>query len=198
MAGILAAFWGVLLGFPVLRSAAADYLAIVTLAFGRDHPSRHHQLAKPDRRPQRRQQHPAAVFLWHSDSPRAMTALQPNSASSFRRPIAIVFLFYIILALALLTNWVTIRLRRLPIGRAWEALREDEVACRALGINNHHDKADGIRHRRHVRRFRRRLLRDTTRLHQPRILHLQESALVLAIVVLGWHGLTASASRSRR
>ena len=47
----------------------------------------------------------------------------------------IVFLFYIILALALLTNWVTIRLRRLPIGRAWEALREDEVACRALGIN---------------------------------------------------------------
>src|SRR5207237_8367581 len=47
----------------------------------------------------------------------------------------IVFLFYLILALALLTNWVTIRLRRLPIGRAWEALREDEVACRALGIN---------------------------------------------------------------
>jgi len=46
-----------------------------------------------------------------------------------------VFLFYLILALALLTNWVTIRLRRLPIGRAWEALREDEVACRALGIN---------------------------------------------------------------
>src|SRR5205807_6307125 len=47
----------------------------------------------------------------------------------------IVFLFYVILAMALLTNWVTIRLRRLPIGRAWEALREDEVACRALGIN---------------------------------------------------------------
>ncbi len=44
----------------------------------------------------------------------------------------IVFLFYLIAALALLTNWVTIRLRRLPIGRAWEALREDEVACRAL------------------------------------------------------------------
>ncbi len=47
----------------------------------------------------------------------------------------IVFTFYVILALALLTNWVTIRLRRLPIGRAWEALREDEIACRALGIN---------------------------------------------------------------
>ena len=39
-----------------------------------------------------------------------------------------VFLFYLILALALLTNWVTIQLRRLPIGRAWEALREDGQA----------------------------------------------------------------------
>ena len=47
----------------------------------------------------------------------------------------VVFLFYLILALALLTNWVTIRLRRLPIGRAWEAMREDEIACRSLGIN---------------------------------------------------------------
>ena len=40
-----------------------------------------------------------------------------------------------ILALALITAWVTLRLRRLPIGRAWEALREDEIACRSLGIN---------------------------------------------------------------
>ena len=40
-----------------------------------------------------------------------------------------------ILVLALLTALITIRLRRLPIGRAWEALREDEIACRALGIN---------------------------------------------------------------
>ncbi len=47
----------------------------------------------------------------------------------------IVFLYYVILALALLTNLVTLRLRRLPIGRAWEAMREDEIACRSLGIN---------------------------------------------------------------
>ena len=51
-----------------------------------------------------------------------------------------VFLYYVILALALLTNAVTIRLRRLPIGRAWEALREDEVACRSLGINTTNTK----------------------------------------------------------
>ena len=46
-----------------------------------------------------------------------------------------IFLYYVILGLALLTNWVTLRLRRMPLGRAWEALREDEVACRSLGIN---------------------------------------------------------------
>ena len=44
-------------------------------------------------------------------------------------------LFYVIVALALLTAFVTIKLRRLPVGRAWEALREDEIACLSLGIN---------------------------------------------------------------
>jgi branched-chain amino acid transport system permease protein len=47
----------------------------------------------------------------------------------------VIFLYYVILALALLTNLFTLRIRRLPVGRAWEALREDEIACRALGIN---------------------------------------------------------------
>ena len=45
-----------------------------------------------------------------------------------------------ILTLALLTYFVTNRLRRLPIGRAWEALREDEIACRSLGINTTNTK----------------------------------------------------------
>ncbi|MFX8641075.1 hypothetical protein ABTM21_19650, partial [Acinetobacter baumannii] len=43
----------------------------------------------------------------------------------------VIFLYYVILALAMLTNIVTLRLRKLPIGRAWEALREDEIACRS-------------------------------------------------------------------
>src|SRR6185312_14961129 len=44
----------------------------------------------------------------------------------------VIFLYYTILALGLLTCFVTVRLRRLPIGRAWEALREDQIACRSL------------------------------------------------------------------
>ena len=51
-----------------------------------------------------------------------------------------IFLYYVILALALLTAVVTVRLRRLPVGRAWEALREDEIACRSLGINTTNTK----------------------------------------------------------
>src|SRR3546814_195420 len=51
-----------------------------------------------------------------------------------------VFLYYLILGLALLTNVFTLRIRKLPVGRAWEALREDEIACRALGINPRNTK----------------------------------------------------------
>ena len=40
----------------------------------------------------------------------------------------LIFLYYIILMLALITNLFTQRMRRLPVGRAWEALREDETA----------------------------------------------------------------------
>ncbi|GIR65561.1 MAG: hypothetical protein CM15mP70_06680 [Pelagibacteraceae bacterium] len=47
----------------------------------------------------------------------------------------IIFLYYLILILALITNFFTIKIRNLPVGRAWEALREDETACRAIGIN---------------------------------------------------------------
>ena len=52
----------------------------------------------------------------------------------------IIFLYYLILVLALITNFVTMRLRKLPVGRAWEALREDEIACRSLGINTTNTK----------------------------------------------------------
>ena len=133
LAGILAAFWGILLGFPVLR-LRGDYLAIVTLAFG--------EIIR------------LVLLNWQSltggpngipSIPRPsffglpFTDAEGSFASTFGLDYSpthrVVFLFYLILALALLTNFVTLRLRRLPIGRAWEAMREDEIACRSLGIN---------------------------------------------------------------
>src|SRR5260370_1239344 len=96
----------------------------------------------------------------------------------------IVFLFYLILALALLTNWVTIRLRRLPIGRAWEALREDEVACRALGINTTTTKLTAFATGAMFGGFSGAFFATRQGFINPASFTFQESALVLAIVVL--------------
>jgi len=98
-----------------------------------------------------------------------------------------VFLFYLILALALLTNWVTIRLRRLPIGRAWKRCARTKSPA-ARSHQHHHHQTDGLRYRRHVRWFRRRVLRHPAGFISPESFTFQESALVLAIVVLGGMG----------
>ena len=186
LAGILAACWGVMLGFPVLR-LRGDYLAIVTLAFG--------EIIR------------LVIINWQS-----LTG-GPNGVSGIPRPSffgipltpgddglaarlgiefsptqRIVFLFYVILAMALLTNWVTIRLRRLPIGRAWEALREDEVACRALGINITTTKLTAFAIGAMFGGFAGAFFATRQGFISPESFTFQESALVLAIVVLGGMG----------
>ncbi len=186
LAGVLAAFWGVLLGFPVLR-LRGDYLAIVTLAFG--------EIIR------------LVIINWQD-----LTG-GPNGVSSIPRPSffgipldnsdnglaarlgieyspthRIIFLFYLILALALLTNWVTIRLRRLPIGRAWEALREDEVACRALGINTTTTKLTAFATGAMFGGFAGAFFATRQGFISPESFTFQELALVLAIVVLGGMG----------
>src|SRR3954463_14074466 len=186
LAGIFAALWGVLLGFPVLR-LRGDYLAIVTLALG--------EIIR------------LVIINWQS-----LTG-GPNGVSGIPRPTLfgipltpgddglaarlgiefspthrIVFLFYVILALALLTNWVTIRLRRLPIGRAWEALREDEVACRALGINTTTTKLTAFATGAMFGGFAGAFFATRQGFISPESFTFQESALVLAIVVLGGMG----------
>jgi branched-chain amino acid transport system permease protein len=100
----------------------------------------------------------------------------------------IVFLFYVILALALLTNWVTIRLRRLPIGRAWEALREDEIACRSLGINTTNTKLTAFAIGAMFGGFAGAFFATRQGFISPESFVFMESALILAIVVLGGMG----------
>jgi len=186
LAGILAALWGVMLGFPVLR-LRGDYLAIVTLAFG--------EIIR------------LVIVNWQSLTggpngvsgiPRptlfgiALTPADDGLAAKLGIPFSpthrIVFLFYLILALALLTNWVTIRLRRLPIGRAWEALREDEVACRALGINTTTTKLTAFATGAMFGGFAGAFFATRQGFISPESFTFQESALVLAIVVLGGMG----------
>ena len=186
LAGILAAFWGVLLGFPVLR-LRGDYLAIVTLAFG--------EIIR------------LVIINWQSltGGPNGISAIPRPSffgipltpgddglaarlGIEFSPTHRIVFLFYLITALALLTNWVTIRLRRLPIGRAWEALREDEVACRALGINTTTTKLTAFATGAMFGGFAGAFFATRQGFISPESFTFQESALVLAIVVLGGMG----------
>ena len=171
LAGILAALWGVILGFPVLR-LRGDYLAIVTLAFGEiirlvliNWVDLHRRLRRHRRRSRTS---PSSA----SPSPTTTTASQPSSTCPYSPIHRKIFLFYLILCLALVTNFVTLRLRRLPIGRAWEALREDEIACRSLGINTTNTKLTAFALGRDVRRLCRLVLRGAPGLRQPGELHL--------------------------
>ncbi len=99
-----------------------------------------------------------------------------------------IFLFYLILALALLTNFVTLRLRRLPIGRAWEALREDEIACRSLGINTTNTKLTAFALGAMFGGFAGSFFSVRQGFVSPESFTFIESATILAIVVLGGMG----------
>jgi branched-chain amino acid transport system permease protein len=188
LAGILAAFWGVLLGFPVLR-LRGDYLAIVTLAFGEIIRLVAINWVDLTRGYAGISGVPRATFfgLPFEDSEDGFAAFFGLEFATIHRTI---FFFYVILAMAALTNWVTLRLRRLPVGRAWEALREDETACRSLGINTTNTKLTafslgamfgGLAGCFYV----------TSRgqgFVTPESFTFMESALILAIVVLGGLG----------
>ena len=188
LAGIMAAAWGVLLGFPVLR-LRGDYLAIVTLAFGEiirvvitnwvsltGGPNGIAGIPRPTL---------FGLEFNMSGSPDSFAGffgLEPNPTQR------VAFLYYVIFALALLTNWVTLRLRRLPLGRAWEALREDEVACRSLGINVTTTKLTAFATGAMFGGFAGAFFATRQAFVSPESFTFIESAIVLAIVVLGGLG----------
>lgn len=186
VAGLLAATWGIILGFPVLR-LRGDYLAIVTLAFG--------EIIR-------------LVLINWTDLTRGTFGISgiakatffglPFNASkdgfaayfglTFSAAHYKFFLYYIILLLALLTAWVTIRLRRMPVGRAWEALREDEIACRSLGINTTTTKLTAFAIGAMFGGFAGSFFAARQGFVSPESFIFLESAVILAIVVLGGMG----------
>jgi branched-chain amino acid transport system permease protein len=186
LAGMLSSFWGILLGFPVLR-LRGDYLAIVTLAFG--------EIIR------------LILINWTALTngyagitgiPRPtffgipFNANDDGFAAKFGLPFSplyrVIFLYYLILALALLTCFVTVRLRRLPIGRAWEALREDEIACRSLGINTTNTKLTAFAMGAMFAGFAGSFFAAREAFISPESFTFIESATILAIVVLGGMG----------
>jgi branched-chain amino acid transport system permease protein len=100
----------------------------------------------------------------------------------------IIFLFYVILALALVVNLFTMRIRKLPVGRAWEALREDETACRSLGINPRNTKLTAFGIGAMFAGFAGSFFATRQGFISPESFTFIESAVILAIVVLGGFG----------
>ena len=183
LAGILAAFWGIILGFPVLR-LRGDYLAIVTLAFG--------EIIR------------VVLLNWYefTGGPNGLSGIPRPSffglefergeggfadffGLEFNSIHRIIFLYYLILVMALLTNFVTMRLRKLPVGRAWEALREDEIACRSLGINTTNTKLTAFALGAMFGGFAGSFFATRQGFISPESFTFIESAVILAIVVLG-------------
>ncbi len=186
LAGILASFWGVLLGFPVLR-LRGDYLAIVTLAFGEiirmiliNWVALTNGYAGISGIPR-----PSFFGIPFNADDNGFAAVFGLEFSPLYR---VVFLYYVILALAFLTCFVTVRLRRLPIGRAWEALREDEIACRSLGINTTNTKLTAFAMGAMFAGFAGSFFAARQGFISPESFTFLESATILSIVVLGGMG----------
>ena len=186
LAGILSSFWGILLGFPVLR-LRGDYLAIVTLAFGEiiriviinwvDLTNGYAGITGIPR--------PTFFGIPFNADDDGFAAVFGLEFSPLYR---VIFLYYIILALALLTAFVTVRLRRLPVGRAWEALREDEIACRSLGINTTNTKLTAFAMGAMFAGFAGSFFATRQGFISPESFTFLESATILSIVVLGGMG----------
>jgi branched-chain amino acid transport system permease protein len=186
LAGILAATWGTILGFPVLR-LRGDYLAIVTIAFGEivrlillnwasftGGPAGISNIPRP-----------SLFGIPFDRTENGVAALFGVEFSPIHR---IIWLYYIILVLALITGFVTGRLRRLPVGRAWEALREDEIACRSLGINTTMTKLTAFTCGAMFAGFAGSFFATRQGFISPESFNSLESFIILAVVVLGGLG----------
>ena len=190
LAGMLSACFGLALGFPVLR-LRGDYLAIVTLGFGeiirvilqnwQDVTGGPNGISGSER--------PSLFGL-------SFKAIAPEGHQTFAEFFGIdyssdhrvIFLYFLILALALITNLFTLRIRRLPVGRAWEALREDEIACRSLGINPTTVKLSAFALGAMFAGFAGSFFATRQGFISPESFTFIESAVILAIVVLGGMG----------
>jgi len=190
LAGAFAAFCGIMLGFPVLR-LRGDYLAIVTLGFGEIIRIILLNWYPVTNGPDGISNIPRPSFFglpFERSPPDGMESFHTFFGLDYSSIHRIVFLYYLILLLALATNAFTIRIRKLPIGRAWEALREDEIACRSLGINPTNTKLTAFAIGAMFGGFAGSFFATRQGFISPESFTFIESAVILAIVVLGGMG----------
>jgi branched-chain amino acid transport system permease protein len=187
IAGALAALWGCAVGLPVLR-LRGDYLAIVTLAFAEIVRIVLLNWTEVTNGPNGITDIPKATFFGLTFAPGSDGTFAGFFGLRYDPLHGIMFLYYVILALLLLTIFVTLRLRRLPVGRAWEAMREDEIACRSLGINTTVTKLSAFAIGATFGGFAGAFFATRQGFISPESFTFIESATILAIVVLGGLG----------
>ncbi|MBV9815249.1 MAG: high-affinity branched-chain amino acid ABC transporter permease LivM [Alphaproteobacteria bacterium] len=188
--GLVAASFGILLGFPVLR-LRGDYLAIVTLGFGEIIRIVLLNWASVTGGPNGISDIPRPSFFglpFARSAPEGVTTFHQFFGLEFSPEHRVIFIYFVILGMALLTNAFTLRIRKLPIGRAWEALREDEVACRSLGINPTTVKLSAFAIGAMFGGFAGCFFATRQGFISPESFTFIESATILAIVVLGGMG----------
>lgn len=163
--------FGVLLGFPVLR-LRGDYLAIVTLGFG--------EIIR------------LILENWNAFS------FGPSGIANIPRPSlfgiqlslhnATIYLYYLMILLVLFTIFVVNRLQDSRIGRAWIALREDEVACEAMGVDRRKTKLTAFALGATWAGMAGVIFAAKTTFINPASFTIWESIIILCIVVLGGMG----------
>jgi branched-chain amino acid transport system permease protein len=188
---LLAACFGVVLGFPVLRMHG-DYLAIVTLGFGEIIRLVLNNWGDFTGGPNGIRVAPPTLFGLEFTR-RAKQGGEPFHqffdiaySSGYRY----IFIYIVLLITVICITFFVVRLRKMPIGRAWEALREDEIACRSLGINHVTTKLSAFAMGAFVGGIGGVFFAASQGFVNPASFTFFESALILAIVVLGGLGST--------
>ncbi|HCM61089.1 MAG TPA: high-affinity branched-chain amino acid ABC transporter permease LivM [Morganella sp. (in: Bacteria)] len=191
LAGIVAALSGLLLGFPVLR-LRGDYLAIVTLGFGEivrilllnnteftGGPNGISQIPKPTL---------FGLEFGRTAKEGGWDTFHNFFGLAYDPGHRIIFLYLVALLLVIITLFIINRLLRMPMGRAWEALREDEIACRSLGLSPTRIKLTAFTISAAFAGVAGTLFAARQGFISPESFTFAESAFVLAVVVLGGMG----------
>ncbi|HQR10072.1 MAG TPA: ABC transporter ATP-binding protein [Casimicrobiaceae bacterium] len=182
MGAAVACLFGVLLGTPTLK-LRGDYLAIVTLGFGEIIRIFLNNLSQP-------------VNI--TNGPQGITLIDPFRLGTFNfaKPENILGLdftgpvkyYYFFLAALIAVIVINMRLQDSRIGRAWEAIREDETAARAMGINTRNIKLLAFAMGASFGGIAGGMFAATQQFISPESFILVESVMVLAMVVLGGMG----------
>lgn len=182
LAAMLAAVFGVLLGAPTLK-LRGDYLAIVTLGFGEIIRLLLRNLTRPvniTNGPIGINQIAPVEIVGHSMSkPIQLGGLQLTSLYQY---------YYLFLVLVLLVILVSSRLQHSRLGRAWIAIREDEVAAQSMGINTRNVKLLAFAMGASFGGISGAMFASYQGFVSPESFILMESVMILAMVVLGGMG----------